>query len=316
MSKNKIQFQIGFSVPEFIEDFGTEKKCEEYLEKQKWPNGYKCVDCQSSRYGTYKAGSRKVYQCKDCRKRHRLTAGTLFHGTKTELRNWFIAIYEITQSKNCISTMELHRHLGVNYKTAWLMKQKIMQLMYETGEKYKLKGKVEIDDAYLGGVNKGGKRGRGSENKRPFVAAVQCNEKGHPVFVKLSPVSGFTSKAIKSWAHKYLANGTNTVSDGLPCFNELKKFGEHSVLVTSKAKQEEIEAVFKWVNTILSNVKTSISGTFHAIDYRKYGFRYLADIEFRLNRRFDLRRMFFGLFTKALQSSPKSANLLNATLYG
>lgn len=196
------------------------------------------------------------------------------------------------------------------------MKQKIMQLMYETGEKYKLKGKVEIDDAYLGGVNKGGKRGRGSENKRPFVAAVQCNEKGHPVFVKLSPVSGFTSKAIKSWAHKYLANGTNTVSDGLPCFNELEKFGDHSVLVTSKAKQEEIEAVFKWVNTILSNVKTSISGTFHAIDYRKYGFRYLADIEFRLNRRFDLRRMFFGLFTKALQSSPKSANLLNATLYG
>ena len=74
MSKNKIQFQIGYSVPELIADFGTEKKCEEYLEKQKWPNGYKCVDCQSSRYGTYKAGSRKVYQCKDCRKRHRLTA--------------------------------------------------------------------------------------------------------------------------------------------------------------------------------------------------------------------------------------------------
>ena len=311
MPKNKVQFQIGFSVPEFFDSFGTEEQCEKYLENQKWPNGYTCSECSSRRYGTYKSGSRKMYQCKDCRKRHRLTAGTLFHGSKIELRKWFIAIYEITQSKNCISSLELHRHLAVNYKTAWLMKQKIMQLMYESDQKYKLKGKVEIDDAYLGGVKKGGRRGRGSENKRPFLAAVQCNEKGHPIFVKLSPVSGFTAKAIKAWAYESLSQGVTTVTDGLPCFSELKKFGDHSVLVTSKATTKEVDAVFKWVNTILSNVKTSISGTFHAIDFTKYGFRYLADIEFRLNRRFDLRKMFFGLFSKALASSPKTAKMLN-----
>ncbi len=154
MPKNKVQFQIGVSIPEFIEVFGTEKQCERYLETSKWPNGYKCVDCQSTRYGTYQAGSRKVYPCKDCRKRHRLTAGTIFHGSKTPLRTWFIAIHEITQSKNCVSALELHRRLGVNYKTAWLMKHKLMQLMYESDQKYKLQGQVEIDDAYLGGVKK------------------------------------------------------------------------------------------------------------------------------------------------------------------
>ena len=118
MSKNKIQFQIGVSIPEFIKDFGSEKQCEDYLEKLKWPDGYKCADCQSRRYGTYQAGSRKVYQCKDCRKRHRLTAGTIFHGTKIPLSKWFIAIHEISQSKNCVSALELHRRLEVNYKTA------------------------------------------------------------------------------------------------------------------------------------------------------------------------------------------------------
>ena len=316
MSKNKIQFQIGLSIPEFIEDFGTEEQCVEYLEKLKWPNGYKCLDCESPRYGTYQAGSRKVYQCKDCRKRHRLTAGTLFHGTKTDLRNWFIAIHEISQSKNCVSALELHRRLRVNYKTAWLMKHKIMQLMYESDQQYKLQGKVEIDDAYLGGVNKGGKRGRGSEKKKPFVAAVQCNDSGHPVFVKLTPVSGFTSKAIKAWATANLSQGVTTVTDGLPCFNELEKFGEHSVLVTSRAQKEDVEAVFKWVNTILSNVKTSISGTFHSIDFGRYGFRYLADLEFRLNRRFDLRKMFFRLFDKALKSPPKTEKSLYDLLTG
>ena len=316
MSKNQIQFQIGLSLPEFFEDFGSEKQCEDYLEKLKWPKGYECIDCQSNRFGTYQSGSRKIYQCKDCRKRHRLTSGTLFEATKLPLRRWFMAIYEITQSKNCVSALELHRRLKVNYKTAWLMKHKIMQFMHESDQVYKLQNKVEIDDAYLGGALKGSKRGRGSENKKPFIAAVQCNDAGHPVFVKLSPISGFTSTAMKAWATDNLKPNTKTVTDGLACFNVLNKFGEHSVLVTSRAKKEEVEAVFKWVNTILSNVKTSISGTFHSIDFGKYGFRYLADIQFRLNRRFDLRKMFFGLFEKALVSLPKTEKVINAPLSG
>ena len=316
MPKNKIQFQIGVSVPEFIEDFGTDQKCEEYLENLKWPEGYICPDCQSTRFGSYRSGSRKIYQCKSCRKRHSLTAGTIFHRSKVRLSKWFIAIHEITQSKNCVSALELHRRLDVNYKTAWLMKQKIMQLMYESDSRYKLQGDVEIDDAYLGGVKKEGKRGRGSENKKPFLAAVQCNTEGYPVFVKLSIVSGFTSAAIKSWAEQNLKRGSRTVTDGLACFNVLDKFGEHRVLVTSRARQSEVDAVFKWVNTILSNVKSSISGTFHSIKFAKYGFRYLADLEFRLNRRFDLRKMFFGLFEKALKTCPKPQKSLNALLAG
>ena len=316
MSKTIIQFQVGMSVPEFIRKFGTEEKCEIYLEKLKWPAGYKCTACQSSRYGTYQSGCRKVYQCKYCRKRDRLTAGTLFHRSKVSLLKWFIALREISQSKNCVSALELHRHLDVNYKTAWLMKHKIMQLMYEAEQKYQLCGKVEIDDAYLGGVQKGGKKGRGSENKKPFLAAVQCNAVGRPLFVKLSSIDGFTSKSIHSWAQRNLKKGARTVTDGLACFNALDEFGEHSKLITSRAKKEDVDASFKWVNTILSNIKTSISGTFHSLNFGKYGFRYLADLEFRLNRRFDLKKMFYGIIDKALRTVPKPAKTLNALLTG
>jgi transposase-like protein len=316
MSKNKIQLQIGLSEPEFIDRFGREEQCVAYLEKLKWPNGFTCEACSEKRYGLYQSGTRQIYQCCNCRKNHRLTAGTLFHRTKIPLRKWFIAIREISQSKNSISALELHRHLDVNYKTAWLMKQKIMQLMYESDKEYKLKNRVEVDDAYLGGVLKGGKRGRGSENKSPFIAAVQCNSKNHPIFVKLTPVDNFKYKTVKSWAAENLQRGCLTVSDGLEGFKALDEVTDHIVLVTSKASSEDVEKTFKWVNTILSNVKTAISGTFHALDFKRYGFRYLAELQFRINRRFDLRRMFFGLLEKAVKSCPKPSKTLNSLLTG
>jgi transposase-like protein len=316
MSKNQIQFQIGVSLPEFISKFGTEDQCLIHLEQVKWPFGFKCDSCSSDSFGTYQSGSRKIYQCKSCRKNHRITAGTLFHRTKIPLQKWFLAIREISQSKNSLSALELHRHIDVNYKTAWLMKQKIMQMMYESDLNYKLKGRIEIDDAYLGGKLKNGKRGRGSENKSPFIAAVETNKNNNPVFIRLSPVENFTRDSVKKWALQNIELGCDTVSDGLPAFTVLKEISNHKVLVTSKAKKEDVEKTFKWVNTILSNIKTSIAGTFHSLKFERYGVRYLADLQFRLNRRFDLRKMFFGLIKKAIHSSPKTAKQLSASLTG
>ena len=147
-----------------------------------------------------------------------------------ELRKWFLAIHQISQSKNSVSSLELHRHINVNHKTAWLRKQKIMQMMYEEDKKYKLKGIVEIDDAYLGGKLEGGKRGRGSENKSPFIAAVETNEKRKPIFIKLTPVDDFTYETVKHWSQKHLKANCTTISDGLRGFSALKEVSLHSIL--------------------------------------------------------------------------------------
>ena len=84
----------------------------------------------------------------------------------------------MNQSKNKVSALELKRHLGVRYKAAWLMKHKLLQVMYLREDTRRLNGRVVVDDAYLGGRLPGGKRGRGSENKVSFIAAVQTDSAG------------------------------------------------------------------------------------------------------------------------------------------
>src|SRR5215210_8611537 len=95
------------------------------------------------------------------------------YGTKVPLRTWFRAMDHLTQSKQGISSIELGRRLGVTQTTAWTMKHKLAQVMLERDGERQLTGRVELDDAYLGGERSGGKRGRGSPGKAPFLAAVE-----------------------------------------------------------------------------------------------------------------------------------------------
>jgi hypothetical protein len=113
--------------------------------------------------------------------------------SKLPLTIGFLAIYLIRQAKTGLSALALKRHLGVSYPTAWLIHHKLMQAMAEREACYILDGPVQVDDAYLGGERSGGKAGRGSQNKVPFVAAVSLNDEGHPLRTKLTPVSGFRS---------------------------------------------------------------------------------------------------------------------------
>jgi len=105
----------------------------------------------------------------------------------------------ISQSKNGLSALSLKRHIGVSYKTALKIKHKLMQAMAEQDEKRKLSGLISIDDPYLGG-RKAGKRGRGSENKQPFIAAVSLNNNGRPKYVKFTPLKSFAGPNISKLA--------------------------------------------------------------------------------------------------------------------
>ena len=95
-----------------------------------------------------------------------------------------------------------------------------------------------MDDAYLGGELSGGTAGRGSENKVPFLVSVDAD--GHPVHAKLSPLSGFTRKAVAAWARAHLVPGSVVVSDGLSCFAGVCDAGcEHQPVVVGKRKPRE-----------------------------------------------------------------------------
>ncbi|TLM99131.1 IS1595 family transposase, partial [bacterium] len=222
--KNRIQFQKGLSLDDLHTRYGSEAQCEEAVEVYRWLEGFQCPKCGSKRHSTYRRGV-KIFQCSDCRKQTTLTEGTIFHSTKLPLRKWFQAMYFLTQSKNNVSMLELRRMLGVTYKSAWRIKHKLMQVMCERELSTMLSGRVEVDDTYLGGELEGGKRGRGSENKVPFVAAVQTNEQNNPVYAVFSPVKGFSQKEIKEWASQKLVPSTTVVSDGLSCFTAVTEAG-------------------------------------------------------------------------------------------
>lgn len=307
MAKNQVQFQRGYSFFEFMDDYGTEEKCEEALFRWRFPNGYVCRECGNTTYCQLK--SRKILQCNHCRHQHSLTSGTLFASTKLPLTKWFLAIHLITQSKTGISAMALKRELDVNYDTAWKLKHKLLQAMKESDDKNALSGIIQIDDVYWGGKRKGGKRGRGAEGKTPFVAAVSMNEKGHPQHMRMTVVDGFTSTAIEGWAKQHLKAGSIILSDKLACFSSTEAANCYHFGLKTSGNYELMDNLFKWVNVMIGNVKNSLKGSCHAIN-PKHLPRHLAEYCFRFNHRFDLRAMLPELAQIAVRTPAMPYRLL------
>lgn len=161
--------------------------------------------------------------------------------------------------------------------------------------------RTEVDDAYLGGELPDGKSGRGSENKIPFIAAVQTNKEGHPLYAVFSPVKSFCQEEIELWAKRSLRPSTLVISDGLRCFKGVEAAGcFHQREVVGKNRKSTSMECFRWVKTILGNMKNAITGTYHAFEFEKYAHRYLGEVQYRFNRRFDLQQMFKSfVFTTA-----------------
>jgi transposase-like protein len=309
MARNKVQFQKGLSESEFNKAYGSEEQCHAALVKWRWPNGFECPDCGGKAHCVVTRGTRKLFQCNACRKQTSVRAGTIFAASKLPLRLWFSAIYHLTQTKQGISSLELARRLGVTQNAAWKMKHKLAQAMLERNAAKRLKGKVQMDDAYLGG-ERSGPPGRGAEGKTPFVAAVETTDDGKPHQIILRRVKAFSKLALKKLASTVLTPGAEVVSDGLACFAAVVEAGcTHKAIVTGSGPKAAKTPAFKWVNTALGNIKTALVGTYRAVR-EKHAARYLAEFEYRFNRRYDLGEMIPRLAYVALATAPMPYRML------
>ena len=310
MGINQVQFQKGLSMVHFMEQYGTEAQCHAAVVAQRWPHGFICSGCSETRHCTFERKGLTYWQCSGCRAQTTVMCGTIFEATKLPLTTWFMAMHLLTQAKNNVSALELKRHLGVRYRTAWLLKHKLMQVMCEREAPRQLDGRVEIDDAYLGGELPGGKRGRGSANKVSFIAAVQTTEVGRPLKVCLKKLV-FTKEAIAEWAKTALTTSATVVSDGLWCFQAVTTAGAaHERTVTGGGPASVKLGQFRAVNTFLGNLKTAYSGTYHAFDFAKYAHRYLAEVQYRFNRRFDLSSILKRLLAATVATPPCPGRVL------
>ena len=146
--KNTTQFQKGQRPPEFLESYGNNQHCEDALFQAHGPNGFQCRTC-----GDHKScclRTRQAWQCMRCKRRASLTADTLFDNTELPLRTWFLTMYWVPQSKDGMPSVDLKRQLGVSDNTAWVVKHKLMQAMWERDDSQPLHGTVGMDGAYLG----------------------------------------------------------------------------------------------------------------------------------------------------------------------
>jgi transposase-like protein len=302
----------GLSEPAFRERYGDEASCRQALVELRWGHhGPVCPVCDGRSFCALR--TRQLFQCNRCKKQLSLTAGTVFENTKLPLTTWFLAIYHLTQSKGGISSIELGRRLGVKQPTAWLIKHKLMRAMAEReAGKPKLAGRIELDDSYLGGERSGGKRGRGAAGKTPIVAAVETTADRKPRRLRLSVVKGFRKKEVEKLAKRDFMPGRNVVSDGLSCWSAVERAGcAHFPMITGSGRQAARWAPFRWVNTMLGNIKTALAGTYHHVS-AKHAQSYLTSFAYRFNRRYQLDSIVERLAWAAVHTTPQPYRVIIA----
>lgn len=281
----------------FTEHFKCDEDCRQYLFKMRWPQGFVCPRCGHGEYSFH--STRHLYQCKACKYQVSVTAGTIFHKTRTSLLKWFWAIILMTQQKSGISAKGLQKLIKLkNYSTAWLMCHKIRKAMEDRDRNYKLSGLIEMDESYFGG-NKSGKRGRGAEGKA--IVAVSVENRGeHAGYASMKVIDNVTSKELAAVAEeKFIKEKSTVKTDGFRSYKYLKKIGfDH---ISEKVSDKNASKALPWVHTLISNVKSTIQGIFHGVSL-KHLQRFLNEYCYRFNRRFKESELFDRLITASLRT--------------
>jgi transposase-like protein len=235
--------------------------------------------------------TRQVHECARCSYQCSVTAGTIFHKTRTPLASWFWAIYRMSHDKKGISAVQLAKEIGVSYPTAWLMLHKIRKAMSDRDRGYRLSGLVEVDEGYVGGEEHGeGRRGRGAGTKSVVAVAVErrgpakSGQKPVPGFAALEVIPDAATETLEKFLAGKVKPGSHILSDGWAGYRRLKQKGfEHTATAISK-QEEPAHVLFPWVHIALSNLKRFLLGTHHKVE-RKHLANYVAEFNYRLNRR-------------------------------
>lgn len=260
---------------EFLNRFGTEERCRDYLAAQRWPDGFVCPKC-GHKHG-YRL-SNGLYQCAHCHRQTSVTAGTVLHHSHVSLSKWFLACYFVAQDKRGLSAVQLSNQIGVTYKTAWSMLRRIRSAMGQRDAAYLLSGIVEFDDAYFGGSTAGGKRGRGTEKAKVFVA-LSLDAHGNPQYLKMEVAKNIKQTSVRKFANRTVAVSSTIRSDGyrsyIPAFKDYKH--EYKTY-------DPNSGMLHWLHIVISNAKAFILGTYHGIP-KNHLQSYLDEFAFRFSRR-------------------------------
>jgi len=286
---------------EFEKEFSTEDQCRKYLFGLRWPEGFICPYCGKNK--AWHTGEMKL-KCQSCRKSTSVIAGTIFQDTHKPLMLWFRAIWYVTSQKNGASAMGLQRILGLgSYRTAWTWLHKLRRAMVRPGRD-KLRGRVEVDETFIGAPESDGKRGRGTSNKALTVIAVEVVNK-KPGRIRMGVVGSASADNLHSFIEESVEKGSVIVTDGWSGYSGIEEKG-YARDIHIASKQTDNEIVLPHVHIVASLLKRWLIGTLQGAWSKEYFAYYLDEFTFRFNRRNSNSRgmLFYRLLQNAVQLEP------------
>lgn len=265
--------------------FQDEDKAREYLEVLRWASGTVCPHCGTigKHYPLTGKSTRKgLYKCADCRCQFSVTVGTVFERSKIKLHIWLQAVHLACASKNGMSSMELHRLLGVTQKTAWFMLHRIREAMKpESGGLLGSGGgTVEADETYWGNSKRSkaakGYKGRGYAHKEKIVSLV---ERGGNVCS--FHVQSVTAKTLKPILLSQIAKDAHLMTDEASMYTVVgREFASHSVVNHSSNEYARGKAHTNTIEGFFSRLKRGLTGTYHHVGSQHLS-RYVTEFDFR-----------------------------------
>ena len=291
-------------LPSFLERFGTDEQCRDYLFRARRPDGFRCAGCGHDRAWAHKA--RLIDECAACGKQHSLLAGTIFEQTKTGLARWFLAIYLVTASKGGIAAMELKRQMGFgSYQTAWTWLHKIRKAMVAPGRQ-PLAARVEADETYVGGARPG-RAGRGAAGKTRVAGAVESGRgqaRGRRLGrLRLAVVPDVSARSLEGFLATAVAPPATVATDGWSGYAGLAAAGYDHQPLNLSATWGDAALRLPAIHLVFGLAKRWLLGTHHGAVSSKHLGAYLDEFVFRFNRR-TARRISHGfarLIEHALQ---------------
>jgi len=291
----------------FEKMFSTEEQCVEYLIKLKY-GIYKCPICKCEKYWVIR---KYTFKCCSCGYRNFILEDTIFEYKKKTLLLYYRTIWYVVSQKNGSNAMNIQRILGLgSYNTAWAWLQKLRRSMVRM-DVSKLSGTVEVDESYLGCAQKGGKRGRGSENKIPLIVGVELPPNSKELGrIRLRKIPNCGAFPLENFVIDNVEKGSTVITDGWNGYSKLESKGYKRIIEEVEEDQEELQHV----HLIISLLKRWLLGTMQGSFSEKYIDYYLDEFVFRFNRRKSKDRglLFYRLMEIAVSRPPTTVNEIKA----
>lgn len=303
------------SLSQFQKDFPDEASCAAFLVARRWPDGFRCPSCGGRRYGSLRSRAH-TSECLDCGHQTSITAGTALHRSKLPLQTWFWAAHLMATHSNGMSALQLAGQLGVTYKTAWLLAQKLRRSMIDP-DRTLLEGVVEVDQTELPFRSDDTFFDPGKTGKIAIAGAVEVVDRAtnrakprklsakyldtRSGRIRLAVIRDNSAASLHAFIRAHVKPGTTLLTDGHSSYPGLSDYRHDPRIVSRMAGH----VALPWIHRVFSLMKRWGLGTYHGLRPQHLD-TYLNEFVFRYNRRFYRHVSFETMLGLAAHRQPAS----------